>query len=68
MTLNAISHLGPSSLPVVVPSQTKGMQTEQLLWWSVMIDIEHSYTSGSNKVVVYVNIRYIKPNNYVLKA
>jgi len=44
--------LGPSSLPVVVPSLTKDMQTEQLLCWSGITDTEHT-TSDLNEVVVY---------------
>jgi len=41
--------LGPSSLPVVVASLTKDMQTEQLLCWSRLTDTEHSTTSSSNE-------------------
>jgi len=40
--------LGPSSLPVVVASLTKDMQTEQLLYWSGMTDTKHA-TSGLNE-------------------
>jgi len=61
--LNAVSSLGPSSLPVVVAqpderhanraasvlSLTKDMQTEQLLCWSGMTDTEHSTKFSSNE-------------------
>jgi len=43
------STLEPSSLPIVVSSLTKDMQTEQLLCWSGMTDTEHSTTSCSNE-------------------
>jgi len=50
--------LEPSSLPIVVPSLTKDIQTEQLLCWSGMTDTEHSRTSGSNEVEVSDDLLY----------
>jgi len=42
--------LGPSIVYTLCwPSLTKDMQTEQLLCWSGMTDIEHSITFGSNE-------------------
>jgi len=46
-TLNAVSHLGPSSLPVVEAQHDEGHANEQFL--CCMTDTEHSTTSGSKE-------------------
>jgi len=40
---------GPPKKPLLWPSLTKDMQTEQLLCWSDMTDTEHSTSSSSNE-------------------
>jgi len=63
-TLNAVSHLGPSSLLFVVAQPTKDMQTEQLLCWSGMTDTEHIISDSNEEE----HLRRFGPqtNNWVL--
>jgi len=64
-TLNAVSHLGPSSLPVVVAQLDERHATEKLLCWSGMMDREHT-TSGSNEEDYSIRKEAVEYSNMML--
>jgi len=62
-----IAETEPSSLPVVVASLTKDMQTEQVLCWSIVCNIwfkrSSSIAEAFGKCIVYTYFNRTNPNN-----